>query len=283
MTLLDKATEFMVTYPRPSMYGSGLPAGWDQGDTWHNLCASFCYRFADWMGWDPAPLPPYGSASTVAARSGTLRTDWQNAPVGAWHFWGKPTNDGHVGTDVSGGGALVAMGYKGVPWMVGANAGFDSVPHTTAQLPAAWPYRGWATNYAGGRVNLSGFAGSDVTPFPDEIPALKEPDDMLRFSTDNDGWLHVTGGSQIQQRIGHKTDPAAVEVWDILWRFEKNNGTFTALEWAQVNSWLAKTAPQPVDRNGVPGGSDTDLAPQLERIEKLITNFPKPPTTFVAK
>lgn len=171
-TLLDKATEFLATFPAPSDYGSGNNWG---ADTYDGKCAQLCFRFGDWMGWD-APTPPYNTATAVAFRSGPLNKDWTAAPIGAWHFWGKRDNDGHVGQDMVGGGTCVLMGYRKVVWKVGVDAGFDSVERTSHNLPTAWPYLGWATNYAGGRMDLGGFAGGSGTTTGDTMATLDAED-----------------------------------------------------------------------------------------------------------
>lgn len=195
MTLEDKARAFAARYPTSRSHPSGGDNDWDQD------CGRLCYRFAAWLGW--ATRPNEGqvySAYAVAMASGRLNLNAAAAPVGAWHFWdiGGPGN-GHVGVDLTGGGRRVFMGTWSVAEDWGRAVGVLSVGGYTAAKAGRARYLGWATNYAGGTVNLSGLAGLGTTPIDNNTPAkpIDLGDIMARYL-----WAQNRGGILITETDG---------------------------------------------------------------------------------
>lgn len=143
--------------------------------TWDQMCGSLMHRFNTWRGWVTMPREDaIQSAYEVATNSGMLRTDFTQAPVGAWHFFdiAGPSN-GHVMQDARGGGLVCFSTGYALSEVLGKALGFQSVPGYVAAKGAH--YMGWATNYAGGTITVAGTAGGGYNPI--------EEDDMF---TDED-------------------------------------------------------------------------------------------------
>ena len=177
VSLEQKAREFAARYPTSGSHPSGGDNDWDQD------CGRVCYRFASSIGWSKRPNEgSVYSAYAVAMASGWLNPNSAAAPIGAWHFWdiGGAAN-GHVGTDLTGGGRRVFMGTWSVAEDWGRAIGVLSVSGYTAAKAGRARYLGWATNYAGGTVNLSGLAGLGTTPIDNSTPEPEKKDNDMRY------------------------------------------------------------------------------------------------------
>lgn len=137
--LYDRARAYAAAHPtRPPSRTSG---------TWDQLCGVLMYQFGTTLPWAKAPGTTGPTAAAVGNASGWLNPNAAAAPIGAFHFWAIGSA-GHVGMDLSGGGADVLMATKALRESWGSAIGVQSVAGYTKAKGAT--YRGWATNYGGG-------------------------------------------------------------------------------------------------------------------------------------
>ncbi|MEL4317381.1 hypothetical protein WJX64_00025 [Leifsonia sp. YIM 134122] len=112
------------------------------------MCGNLTFRFNARVGGDSfAPSVTGPSATDVMRASRIQSTDRTLAPIGAIHWW-DDGGDGHVGTDVAGGGARVFMASTAVSESLGSFIGFSSVDDYVRAKPSE-VYQGWSTDYAG--------------------------------------------------------------------------------------------------------------------------------------
>ena len=169
MTALEtKARAFAKAYPK-------RPPSRTRGN-WDGLCGILMIQFGGYLGgaktadiandarpfWKVNPGGDISTASDAGDASGTLNTDQNKAPIGAFHFWsvrGIPA--GHVGMDMQGAGKMIFMASSFVAAQWGddrADIGINNWEGYTNHGAAGVTYRGWATNYSGGTVKLPGEA-----------------------------------------------------------------------------------------------------------------------------
>lgn len=167
--------------------------------TWDQMCGSLIFRFNSWRGWVSPPSRDISSAYRAGMNSGWLNTDLTRAPVGAFHFFDiAGAANGHVMQDARGGGLVCLSSGYALSESLGYAIGFQSVPGYIAAKGAR--YMGWATNYGGGTISVSGTAGDGYAPIGDD-------EEML--STEAQAWLDrklkESAQAVIEQVLGYGT------------------------------------------------------------------------------
>jgi hypothetical protein len=156
-TMEDQMRQYIAANKKPS-----------DAATWDQMCGSLMFRFNSWRGWKTQPSRDISSAYRAGMNSGPLNTDLTRAPVGAFHFFDiAGAANGHVMQDARGGGLVCLSSGYSLSESLGNAIGFQSVPGYVAAKGAR--YMGWATNYAGGTINVSGLAGGGTRPIEEPI------------------------------------------------------------------------------------------------------------------
>lgn len=172
-TLLDLAKQFAKKYPaRPVSRSSG---SWDQ------LCGVLMIQFGAYIHgasdnqikgagarfWKTPPnAGVLATADLVRRNSGKLNKNHLKAPIGAFHFW-QIGAAGHVGIDLRGRGQTIFMATTHLKERWGTALGVQSAVGYGTATGAV--YMGWATNYAGGKLELP----KPPAPKPAPAPAPK--------------------------------------------------------------------------------------------------------------
>jgi hypothetical protein len=122
------------------------------GDSWLGYCQGLMWQLCNAILDAPNPAPLSALQASQEAFKAGKRTDWWNAPAGAFHYWDLPgTKYGHVGLDLSGKGREILMASVHVDKTYGVGVG-------TVSMTAYWratkaTYLGWSRlNGKNGRV-----------------------------------------------------------------------------------------------------------------------------------
>lgn len=137
MSLESRAREYASEFPKPP-----------DAETWAGMCGNLTFRFNARIGGDSFSPSVTGPSATDVMRASQIHsTDRTMAPIGAIHWW-DDGGDGHVGTEVGGGGSRVFMASTAVSESLGSFIGFSSVDAYVAAKPSE-VYQGWSLDYAG--------------------------------------------------------------------------------------------------------------------------------------
>lgn len=164
----------------------------ETGASWKNKCGAAVNTLGERAAarWLPSVVGPSVNKN-VRPASKIISTDSSKAPAGAQHWWsGGTNNDGHVTTDLLGGGQVcfMASGTLAEQWQ--PYLGVNSVSKYSAAHKEL-TYLGWSLDYAGatytpadvayvdwwdwqGRLKYYGYDGPvDGIPGPKTLTALK--------------------------------------------------------------------------------------------------------------
>ena len=138
-----------TVYDRAQAYAAAHPLR--DGASWAGWCASLMWRFGALpeSSARPSAIDAYHASSIVS-------TDPSTARIGAFHWWDIGV-DGHVGTDLLGGGTTVFMASTHLAASWGTAIGVNSVSAYGATARSA-RYLGWSMDYAGGTIAGGGGA-----------------------------------------------------------------------------------------------------------------------------
>lgn len=132
MSLGGKALRWVKKHPRRN-----------DGDSWLGYCQALMWQLCNYMYKAPSPAPLSALQASKEAFKAGKRTDWWNAPAGAFHYWDLPgTKYGHVGLDLKGKGTKVLMASAHVHVVYGAGLGTTSLVAYTRATKAT--YLGWS-------------------------------------------------------------------------------------------------------------------------------------------
>lgn len=142
------------------------------GGSWSGWCASLC-----WRSLEDSSAPSFTNATRAGDASDIQSNIGSVAPRGAFHYWGN--GDGHVATDLDGGGTRLMMASNTLQDVWGNAIGTVSLDfyQRNASGHVTNFYRGWAYGYGPTRyadTGSSGTAGGGNRPIPNE----QEDDDM---------------------------------------------------------------------------------------------------------
>ena len=172
-------------------YAAGHQQPYDE-PTWNQMCGNLMHRFNTWRGWIRPPYLALDPAAVAGDNSGPLNLNMDAAPAGAFHWIAVPgVPAGHVVQGAqSGGWRCLSTGYTAIGEILSPYAlGFMNIRSYLDAKGAT--YRGWATNYAGGTIDLSSTAGGGSVPI---ITRRKGKQMQLAWSTDGTGWLVTEDG-----------------------------------------------------------------------------------------
>lgn len=239
--------------------------------SWNQMCGSLMFRFSQHVTPSFNPTGAHATAWDAALSSGHLNTDASRAPLGAYHFWrGRIiARPGHVAIDLRGAGTHLGMATNAVAESLGKAIGIQSASGYS-RAKTFMHYAGWATNYAGARINLSAFASLGSTPVHAPTAHPLGEDDMFFVSRDPASKYWAT-------RPGEHVEISQAEA-----------ALFDGTPWAKVDRTadqmflLAKIA----GRFAAPGGTNViNSAPvDVAAIAAAVAaKLPKAPTTFTGK
>lgn len=140
MTLLYLSARVMAT---------NLPVS-ETGASWKNKCGAAVNTLGERAqpGWQPRVVGPSANKN-VRPASKILFTDPAAAPAGAQHWWaGGANNDGHVATDLLGGGHTLFMASSTLAETWQPYLGVNSAAAYTKRHREL-TYLGWSADYAG--------------------------------------------------------------------------------------------------------------------------------------
>lgn len=138
-----------LLYLTARVVATNLPVS-ETGASWKNKCGAAVNTLGEraQSGWRPRVVGPSVNKN-VRPASSIASTDPAAAPAGAQHWWsGGANNDGHVATDLLGGGhtLFMASGTLAETWQ--PYLGVNSATAYTKKHPEL-TYLGWSADYAG--------------------------------------------------------------------------------------------------------------------------------------
>lgn len=245
------------------------------GGSWNGWCASLCWRS---LGSQSAPS--YSNATIAGDNSNIESTNPKTAPRGAFHYWGK--GDGHVATDLDGGGTRLMMASSYVTDSWGQAIGTISWDNYQKSGSSSTPYyRGWARGYGPtsySDTGASGGGGGDTVNYhwwELTADAMKAIQQLLQqkglYSGIDDGDFGLNSVKGTQQLLKDKGLLPAGYVVDGKPYDDPNKGSkygFALQDWAKQYGYDGAY-------DGMPGGYTSGFLAKAARAE--MTGTPVPP------